>query len=706
MHENALLVALALAPSGAMAQAGADTAIYKNVRLDSVVVTGSRPLVTHHGTADIVNVRGSYLSGMGSLGDMLAVTPGLVVVGQNEFNVVGKGAPKFYVDGREVTQQDIFSTIKSVNVARVEIEREPSAKYPSGTVAVVNVVTVKPLADYVSLNLYNTLSVRRKVSEQPSFDFTYSRGKWASSVSYGYGTTGNLNRETYFVEIYRPDYTFRSDETNRSYVRSRSHDITWSNDFRISDIHRLGFVYSFKHSDDNTLDNEHTAYCHRDYTEQKDIVRRDFDRRNMHNISLSYQGDLTDDSSIELSADYSIIDTKERYTSDEANLNTQGKSDVYTRSDGKYSIITLNGAYSFELPGGISTEIGGRYYNTYHPLDYATNNRFATSTANHQVMRDNVGAGYFSLRRSWKKFSLSVGGRYEYSGTRIRISGGDSYSAARHTSDFLPSATVQWAAAKRLVLRGVYMRSVGRQGYQGLNPSPTYRDSLRYSAGSASLRPEYSDKCALYAFLGNDFVVGVSYVNRYDGIETVTYSPYADRNVVAEMPVNIHRSEHYQCMLMYSHSFGKLYFSGSAALTLPHDVYFFRDRRHSVTKPYWEGQFSLSYKFTPGTSAYTALSYQSFNRENFVAQRRVDNWTAGIRSNLLKDRLTLSLNVSDILHHANYNNVSECFGNTRNGTYGTNDMRGISLSATFRLFNKKLSTDASSNNDEVLERTE
>lgn len=706
---HTLLLTLLLSPIGAMAQTPNDSTVYKSVNLDSVVVTGKRPLVSHDGTKDIVNVKGSYLSGMGNLGNMLKMVPGLVMIGHNQFQVIGKGAPKYYIDGREVTQQDIFNTIKANNVARIEIEYEPSAKYPSGTNAVVNIVTLKPMKDYMSLNLYNMLTMRRKVSEEPSFDFTYSRGKWATTVDYSYSQLRNLNKETYFTEIYRPDYTFRSDEANHSYVRNISHELTWTNDFYINENNRIGLVYTFSHTKDNTTADELTTYKDRDKTEEKDIVRKEKTQRNLHNISLSYSGDLSENSSLNLSADYSILSNHIDNTSDEESRTTHSKSSVYSRSEGTYNIVTLNGSYSFKLPGGIGTEVGARYYNTHYPLDFSTNNMFANVSAasNHQTLSDNVTAGYLSLQRGWKKFYVNVGARYEYSDTRIKINTGtDSYKAARHTSDILPSVTLQWQVAKKVALRGVYMRTLDRQGYQGLNPYPSYKDSLAYATGNVDLRPSYLDRYFLYGFIGNGLVMGVGYVNKYDPIETATFCQSDDRNVTTDMPVNTHRLEHYVGMINYRHAFGKLFFNSNVVVTIPHDVYYFLGKRHTVTTPYWEGNFNLSYPVGKSTSVYTSFSYQSFNKENFCKQRRADNWSAGVQSNLLKKRLTISFGVTDILHHANYNNCSYSYLNTRNGTYGTNDMRGVSLTLTYRLFNRDLSTQSSSGSDDVLMRTE
>ena len=199
---------LSIMPIMANAQTDKDSVNY-DLKLDTVHVTARRPIIKTEGSKDIVHVKGSYLGKLGNLGNMLVATPGISTVGQNMYEVVGKGAPKYYVDGREVTSQDIFKTIKSSNIDRIEIEREPGGKYPAGTNAVINIITIRPLTDRISLDLYNTATFKRKVSDNPSFEFKANKGVWTSSLTYDYGTYGNLNKETYFTEIAHPDYPFR-----------------------------------------------------------------------------------------------------------------------------------------------------------------------------------------------------------------------------------------------------------------------------------------------------------------------------------------------------------------------------------------------------------------------------------------------------------------------------------------------------------------
>ena len=78
---------------------------------------------------------------------------------------------------------------------------------------------------------------------------------------------------------------------------------------------------------------------------------------------------------------------------------------------------------------------------------------------------------------------------------------------------------------------------------------------------------------------------------------------------------------------------------------------------------------------------------------------------AGLQANLLDDCLSITLTVTDILHKANYNNLDYRYMNTREGTYGSNDMRGICLSLSYSLFNQNLKVKGSRNDQEVINRT-
>lgn len=682
--------------------------IYRSVTLDSVTVKARRPVVKTSGSKDIITVKGSYLSKMGSLGNMLLATPGISAVGQNQFEVVGKGTPIYYVDGREVTQQDIFKTMKSANIDRIEIERNPGAQYPSGTNAVVNIITLRPLKDIISLDLSNTATFKRKASENPSAELKVNKGIWASSLSYDYGTYGNLNKETYFTEITHPDYVFRSDESNNGYSRSFSHNLTFANDFFVTPKQRISLIYNYALDRDNENNTELMTYRDNERDIDKDIVRKTLGKRHQHAFSLSYSGNVSTNSYLLLSADYSIIGNDSKLTSDETYRASGGNSRITTSNNGKYNIATINGAYSFRLPLSIMASVGGRYYNTHHSLDYSTTNALvnAQQRTNHQTLDDNVTAAYATLERSWNKLYASLSARYEYSDTRMKIaSEGDTYRSARHTSDLLPTALIRWSPKQSLSFQAYYQRSVQRQGYMGLNPYPTYNDSLSYTSGNVHLKPGYTDTYSLYATWRN-LTLGLIYYHMTDEISNVTYCPDLSRNTTCEMPVNMMRGNSYLITLSYQKMIGKLFFNGMAYLTIPRFRYSYLGRTEEMRHVSCSGNLSMSYFISSHFSAFTNFSFQGYNQHQNRSQKAANNWILGLQSSLLNDRLSLSLTATDILHRAHYNNLTFYYDNTRYGTYGTNDMRGVSVTVSYSLFNQNLkNVKATRNDSEIINRT-
>lgn len=683
--------------------------IYKDVTLDSITVKGHRPMVKTEGSHTTVSVKGTYLSHIGNLENMLSLTPGIISKGKGVFEVVGKGAPKVYIDGREVTQMSILGSLKSDNIARIEIEKEPSSEYPAGTNAVVNIITIKPVKDFISLDLGNTATLRRRFSENPSADFRIKSGKWTSGLSYDYALSNNLNKETYFVEIYSPEATasrFQSDTQNRELYRSQSHSIVWSNDFDFGKSYRLSFIYYFDHSSVNDHSGERETYNENGIITDKGIDIYGQPIRNLHNFTLFYSGKTGRHSSITLSGDYSLIHNNNYSRTTEENGDVV--SDIFTSIKNRYKVLTLYGWYNFVLPYQIGAVAGARYYNVDNPTNYLTDNpRVETKNSSNTLKaKDNVTAAFITLSKIWRRFTLALGARYEYSDTRLEAEQNDiSSEAHRHTSDFLPTATAKYTPCKLWTFQAGYKRSVTRQGYQGLNPYVTYKDSLSYASGNSSLRPSYTERLYLYA-TWKDVTLSMNYYNVKNKIGNVMYCPDLSSNAVMSAPVNFSRFKSLDATLSNSKYVGKMMVATSLSCVFPHYDYEFLNREMKVRKVYWIANINLSYRMSDKFTAFTRVDYQSRYKTYNMLQYSACNWTMGMQASLLDDRLSAVLSITDITHDANYNNVKEWNVNTINGTYGTNDMRGVSLTLSYTLFNDNISIKGKRINQDVLKRTE
>ena len=103
--------------------------------LGNVTVRGERPNYQMGGHGLTVNVQGTMLSEAGTANDVIALLPG--VDGNNgSFKVIGKGTPLIYVNGRLLHSTAELDRLSSKDIASIELDTNPGAKY-SATVSAV-----------------------------------------------------------------------------------------------------------------------------------------------------------------------------------------------------------------------------------------------------------------------------------------------------------------------------------------------------------------------------------------------------------------------------------------------------------------------------------------------------------------------------------------------------------------------------------------
>ena len=98
------------------------------------------------------NVRGSVLENAGTANDVLSKTPGLIK-GQNGLEVIGKGSPLVYINGRKVSDSSELDRLQSNEIQNVEVITNPGAQYDATVRAVVRIRTIRRRGDGFGFNL-------------------------------------------------------------------------------------------------------------------------------------------------------------------------------------------------------------------------------------------------------------------------------------------------------------------------------------------------------------------------------------------------------------------------------------------------------------------------------------------------------------------------------------------------------------------------
>ena len=117
-----------------------------NAVLAEVVVKGILPKTKLTGNSMITTIQGTVLSNSGSAHDILSKVPGMTQR-DDRLEVIGKGSPVFYINGRKVQDLEELKVLHSSQVQNIEVIANPGAAYDASVSAVVRIRTLKIQGD-------------------------------------------------------------------------------------------------------------------------------------------------------------------------------------------------------------------------------------------------------------------------------------------------------------------------------------------------------------------------------------------------------------------------------------------------------------------------------------------------------------------------------------------------------------------------------
>ena len=136
--------------------------------LGEAVVQAVMPKTKLTGEGLATSVHGSVLENAGTARDVLGKVPGLIK-GRDGIEVIGKGAPQVYINGRKMTDTTELDRILSHEIQSVEVINNPGAQYDATVRAVVRIRTIKRKGEGFgfNVNLVDEQSLRVKKFNDP-----------------------------------------------------------------------------------------------------------------------------------------------------------------------------------------------------------------------------------------------------------------------------------------------------------------------------------------------------------------------------------------------------------------------------------------------------------------------------------------------------------------------------------------------------------
>ena len=519
--------------------------------LQGAVASAVMPKTKLTGEGLQTNVRGSVLEKVGSANDVLAKTPGLIK-GQSGLEVIGKGSPLVYINGRKVTDSSELDRLQSNEIQSVEVITNPGAQYDATVRSVVRIRTIRRQGDGFGFNLNasDAQSLRWAKGNDPfgSINVNYRTGgvDIFGGVNYARNTSrqeSELEKNTFGRTAVGDDWLFVNKGTLlNEYIGSSLYGNAGVN-WQMADNHFLGskvewgrhLTYSV-HTEVNDNVFENGTMVDLLTTVSDDTMGE----RIPYNLgaNLYYNGLVAGKLGIDINLDYYGTDDSSKSVSNEASEMTHDAA-ISSASNNAGRMYAAKAVLSYpiwkgRLQAGTEESFSRR-------KDKYTVSGIAIPASDATVAEDNI-AAFASYGFYWPEVGqLSAGVRYEWVHYAYEDAVTPANNLTRDYGNWFPNvsyAGVIGAKSKNPVQVMLnYSTKTSRPHYGNLSSAIRYNSRYIWQSGNSRLQPEMSHNIGLTA-VWKYITVMLNYSRTDDAI--VTWSaPYGAEGVVLVKPRNI-----------------------------------------------------------------------------------------------------------------------------------------------------------------------
>lgn len=678
----------------------------KVYNLEGVTVTAHKRIFTQKPDRLIFNIENSIVSNGGNALAALKITPGIKV--QNEqITMIGKNEMTVMVDERPVKLSgesliNFLRGISSTTIKSIEVISTPPAKYKAqGNSGLVNIILKKAKVGTWSLILRNTYQQATYGDNKSGADFNLRKKKL--SISSNISTASGKDRYAMDQFTYYPVETWHlSAPLKRSY---NFMNVNFGVDYDASRTLTIGMNYlghktnnPFRQYKFNTeimdANNNMSSYMetfndkiHKGYTHVLNvhgIVRLDSLGKKIK-IDLDYLRNTNKDSTSDYGASY-FPDREQIAGSYYANI-----------SRNKSEVSNYAAKVDVELPlRWINLNFGGQLDFTTNCNDYTFYDNLSgsqivdNSQSNNFKYKENIAALYLSASKSLsKRLSMQFGIRVEQTYTEGRSLTIDQANKHHYPNAF-PSAYVLYKLSDIKSLSLSYSRRINRPYFYDMNPFKTYTSQYDYSVGNTSLKPSYSDNLDLMLSSGI-FVHKVWYSHVSDDYAIYpTIDPTT--KIIKRSPSNF--INYYSVGMSESYTFNKWWWWNSY-----NNVTFYYINKRAILSeapPMIDrisGNFMTQNDFLLNKKKTWILNFGFYYELPYISSysKVASNYYfyMGVRTNLLENRLSLSLNVNDIFK--TYRMCETMTSNDVRYKYDNrSDTRYLQFSVSYRIGNSSI----------------
>lgn len=467
--------------------------------LAEVVVKAMMPRTRLSGNSMITTIEGTVLSNSGTAHEVLSKIPGMTQR-DDELEVIGKGKPVFYVNGRKVQDTEELKSLHSSEIQNVEVIANPGAAYDAAVSAVVRIRTVKMQGEGFGFNV--------TAGDAQDLIYGYNDPSAVLNMKYRYNTIDIFAMVSYAdndnVSISRPVQTswFTDDsqlvninQDSRLFSHSVNHNFNANLglNWQISQDHSVGVRLEHRanlnptsdYRIDNVVDFRNLSDSFADYIDETVTIGSDAMTMPYYWTGNAYYNGQIGKLNIDFNADF--LTRKNGQVAEVSETGRRGETHIRHESSNTSDLLATKLVLSYpvwkgQLQAGTEMSFVDRtnlFEITGYPLP----------STDSDVKERNM-AGFVNYAFSLDGFgNLSAGLRYEHVGFEYTDILNPDQSLTRYTDDLFPS--ISWSNKfGKFRTSLAYSAKVARPSYDRLNESINYMNSFSLEQGNSKLKNE------------------------------------------------------------------------------------------------------------------------------------------------------------------------------------------------------------------------
>ncbi len=614
--------------------------------LGEVVVKAHLPQYkkTHEGL--LTNVAGTVLSKMGTADDVLKHVPSIVKK-KDGYEVVGKGTPIIYINGRKMQDISELDNIKSSDIKSVEVIQNPGATYDASVNAVIKIKTIKKKGEGFGFDTRSVYWYNKHDNTIQQVNMNYRHNGLNLFTTYKFSDATWMQKATYEQAVH-VDTLWQQHNNNEVTGRIESHRLISGFSYDFNANHSIGARYTltspgYSRSKD-FFDSQVTA-------DDKfyDYIKTDgltVDKDNpSHQLNAYYNGTLGK-TTIDLNTDL-YFSTNRAYAYSDEQSQEHDSRNVNSKNRVSNKMVATKLVITSPLLGG-NFSYGAEYINTHRNDDYEVN-RTDLLANSYSKLEEQTASPFIQYARLTPIGNITAGLRYEYVRFKYYDAGIYQPEQSRSFRNLFP--TISYGAKIGKVMAQLsYSVKTSRPSYSQLSNNVSYMNRFTRQTGNPYLDNETNHRVELsgvWKFI--QFMVNyrdsrnaiIYWAEQIPGNEAITMISRKNVKSLKSMTAYISAAPKIGIWApQINLGMQKPWF------TLHTDVASYR-----LNRPIFMGNFNNAFSLPCGITLNVDYRYQGKgNTMNVYLAKEQHVLDVSISKSFLKDALTLEIKGNDLLY--------------------------------------------------------